>query len=83
MICYRCKKASDCSVFRNLYSMSKDFSINECRNYQSSEDRCQKMIENKELMRLIYDYFTGQVETDSNYTDEEIKGIIRNTIWSL
>lgn len=35
---------------------------------------------NEDLMHLIYDYFTGQLE---GYTYEEAKRVITSTMWSL
>lgn len=82
MICYHCKKAHGCPTFRKLYSMSKDFSINECRDYDGmSKYTYRKIAENDELMHLIYDYFTGQV--DGNFSDDQIKSAITSAIWSL
>ena len=81
MICYHCTKASGCSVFRSLYSISKDFCINDCRDFDdASAYKYKKIAENDDLMRLIYDYFTGNVE---GYSEDETKKAITSTIWSL
>ena len=82
MICYNCKNACDCKTFMSLYSMSKDFSINNCRQYESdSAYKYKRIAEHDELMRLIYDYFTDQIEGE--FSDEEIKEVITRTILSL
>lgn len=33
MICYHCKNVDACSLFRHAYSMSEDFEILKCKNY--------------------------------------------------
>lgn len=77
MICYKCAKASECPTFRKLYTMSKDFCINDCKDYDGVSNYKYRVIAaNDGLMRLIYDYFMGQVEVDG-YTDDDIKEIIR------
>ena len=81
MICYRCDRASSCPTFRTLYSMSKDFNINDCRDYdEASQYKYKKIAEHDDLMHLIYDYFTHQVE---KYIDEEIKQAITNALLNL
>ena len=82
MICYHCEKASGCQAFRTLHSMSKNFSINDCRAYEGvSKYKYRKIAQHDELLHLIYDYFTGQVE--GGFSDEEVKRVITNEIWSL
>lgn len=82
MICYHCQKAKECSTFRTLRTMSKDFSINDCKDYDSVEKYTyRKIVENDKLMRLIYDYFTGQVE--GGYSDEEVREVIASAMWDL
>ena len=63
MVCYRCKKVRTCSIFQTLYNTSANFSINDCQNFDK-ETSCKyrKLAENDNLMRLIYDYFLGQLE---------------------
>ena len=36
MLCYNCDKASNCPTLRTLYSMSRDFCINECKDYNQT-----------------------------------------------
>lgn len=82
MLCYHCTKAASCHTFRTLYTMSKDFSINDCNDYEAmSKYTYRKIAENDDLLHLIYDYFTGQV--DGNYTEEQIKSAITAAILDL
>ena len=82
MICYSCEKASECSMFRTLHSVSDDFCINDCKDYQkASEYKYRKIAEYDELMHLIYDYFTEQVEASLSY--EEVVILIKNAMWNL
>ena len=82
MICYNCEKASGCSVFRTLHSMSNDFCINECKDYdKSSKYKYRKIAEHDDLMHLIYDYFTEQIKGD--FSDEEIIRVIKGAMWDL
>lgn len=60
MICYSCNNSKKCSIFRELYDMSDDFSVNQCKNYNEG-DSYRNIAKNDKLMRLIYDYFTGQL----------------------
>lgn len=80
MICYRCNKASGCSVFRKLHSMSDDFSINQCEDYNEANNTYKKIAMHDDLMHLIYDYFTGQL---SGVSEEEAKKAIVSNMWSL
>lgn len=82
MICYHCQKAKGCPTFRTLHTRSKDFSINDCRDYDAvAKYTYKKIAQNDALMRLIYDYFTGQVE--GGYSDEEVRKVITSEMWSL
>ena len=82
MLCYHCEKASGCQTFRTLYSKSKDFSIDECRDYVGvSKYKYRKIAENDELMHLIYDYFTDQI--DGGYNKAQAKSAIKSALWSL
>jgi hypothetical protein len=82
MLCYHCQKVQECPIFRNLYTKSADFSINDCKDYVSAEKyKYRKIATNDDLMRLIYDYFTGQVKV--KYSDEEIRQAITSTICGL
>lgn len=60
MICNNCRNQNKCSTLKQLYNMSSDFSINHCKDY-NSDNRYRKIAEHDDLMRLIYDYFTGQL----------------------
>ena len=86
MICYSCEKIGDCSVFHELYSMSKDFCINDCKDYDEAPwNKYKRIAEHDELMKVIYDYFTHQIdsEVESKYSYEEIKDIITEAMWEL
>jgi hypothetical protein len=62
--------------------MSKDFSINDCRDYDAvAKYTYKKIAQNDALMRLIYDYFTGQVE--GGYSNEEVEKVITSEMWKL
>ena len=62
--------------------MSKDFSINDCNTYEKdSAYKYKRIAENDELMHLIYDYFTKQIEGE--YSDEYVKEVITTAMWSL
>ena len=81
MLCYHCEKASVCPTFRTLYTMSKDFCINQCRDFEdSSHYTYMKIAENKDLMKLIYDYFIGIIE---EYSEDEAKEVITHAMWNL
>jgi hypothetical protein len=61
--------------------MSNDFSINDCRDFDdASTDKYRKIAENDILMKLIYDYFTGNIE---GYSEEEAKKAITSTLWDM
>lgn len=82
MICYHCEKAIGCNAFRLLHSLSNDFSINDCKDYDEvSKYKYRRIAENDDLMHLIYDYFTDQIE--GGYSAEEAKAAITSTMWSL
>ena len=79
MICYHCQKAKECPTFRTLHTISKDFSINDCKDYDSADSyKYKKIAEKDSLLRLIYDYFTGQVEGE--YSDEEVREAITSAM---
>ena len=46
-----------------------------------------KIAERDDLMALIYDYFTNQIDSEEllgrEYSDEEIKDIITECMWQL
>lgn len=82
MICYNCTKASNCSMFRTLYSMSQDFCINDCKDFDEVFNyKYRKIAENDDLMKLIYDYFTGNLE---EWCSEDMaKEVIINAMWDM
>ena len=81
MLCYHCDKANSCPTLRTLYSMSKDFCINECRDYNETlKNKYKKIAFNDNLMHLIYDYFTGQLE---GCTEAQAKRAIISTLMDL
>lgn len=81
MICYHCKNADTCSLFRHAYSMSEDFEIRQCKNYEEASRYKYKLIaKNDGLMCLIYDYFTDNIV---GHSKEEAERAITCAIWSL
>ena len=79
MNCYSCKKASACPLLSALYEVSTDFSIKQCKDYEAaSQYAYRKIAMHDELMHLIYDYFTGQVE--GGYSDEQVVNVIRREL---
>ena len=81
MICYHCTNASDCPTFRTLYSTSKDFCINDCRDFNDALNyKYRKIAENDILMKLIYDYFTENIE---GHSEEEAKKAITSALWDM
>ena len=80
MVCYRCNKASGCSVFRQLHSISNDFSINQCEDYNEANYAYKKIAMHDDLMRLIYDYFTDKLV---GVTEKEARKAITNCMWDL
>lgn len=80
MICYKCNKAGSCSVFRKLYIMSNDFSINQCKDYNESHNAYKRIARHDDLMHLIYDYFTGQLD---GVSAEHAEKVIKNIMWDL
>ena len=82
MICYYCEKVQSCPTYRKLYNISKDFSINDCKDFDEvSKYKYRHIAEHDELMHLIYDYFLGQVEVDA--TEEEVVRVIKNALLEL
>lgn len=82
MICYHCNNVEACDLFRKAYSISKDFEINQCKNYdEASKYKYRLIAKNDDLLRLIYDYFTDNVSGE--HSDEEVKEAITSAIWSL
>lgn len=86
MLCYSCDKVGGCPIFQKLYKISNDFFINDCLEYVGAPElKYRKIAEHDELMALIYDYFTNQIEEEisSEYSDEEIKEAITKAMWRL
>lgn len=87
MICYSCEKIGECSIFQKLCKISNDFCINDCMEYiKASEFKYKRIAEHDDLMALIYDYFTNQIDKEElprEYSDEEIKECITKAMWRL
>lgn len=82
MICYHCKKVKECSTFRDLYSKSKNFSVNDCKDYETADEyKYRKIANDDNLMRLLYDYYTGQMKVD--VPDEAIRQAITTIMLDL
>lgn len=82
MICYRCEKVGLCPIYRKLYSLSTDFSIKNCKDFDEvSKYKYRHIAEHDELMHLIYDYFLGQVEVDAS--EEEVVRVIKKALLEL
>lgn len=82
MKCYSCKRASVCPLLNALYKKSTDFSIKQCGDYEAvPQYEYRKIAKHDELMHLIYDYFTGQVE--GGYSDEEVVNVIKRELQKL
>ena len=66
--------------------MSKDFYINDCEDYdEESEFKYKRIADHDDLMYLLYNYFTDQIDKDlrMDYSDEEIKEMIKAEMWRL
>ena len=87
MLCYSCDKIGGCSIFQKLYKISNDFFINDCLEYVGAPElKYRKIAEHDDLMHLIYDYFTNQIDSEElnkEYSDEEIKECITKAMWRL
>ena len=82
MICYHCRNLGTCDIFRNLYSMSNDFEINQCKHYDTANNyKYMKIAEHQDLMHLIYDYFTDNLPDDIG--EKEAKEAIIHAILYL
>lgn len=80
MLCYQCENIKKCTMFNALYCKSKDFVINDCKDYDEGSKYKYKLIaQNDNLMKLIYDYFTGNVK-EPDVTDEEVVDAIRTAL---
>lgn len=81
MLCYHCENVSRCSAFQTLYSMSNDFCVNKCKDFEDSLSYSyMKIAENHDLMRLIYDYFMDILE---GYSKEDAEKAIISVLRSL
>lgn len=87
MLCYSCDKIGGCSIFQKLYKISNDFFINDCLEYVGAPElKYRKIAEHDDLMALIYDYFTNQIDSEElnrEYSYEEIKELITKAMWRL
>lgn len=88
MLCYSCDKIGGCSIFQKLYKISNDFFINDCLEYVGAPElKYRKIAEHDDLMALIYDYFTNQIDSEEllgrEYSDEEIRDIITKYMWQM
>lgn len=79
MICHRCQHAYNCSTLR--YAFKEEFSIDSCKNFiVAPQYRYKRIADNNELMRLIYDYFTGRIE---GHSEDEVKAAITRAMYEL
>lgn len=79
MICYRCNNVRTCDWVRFAYS--DEFEISKCKNFsEMTEYRYKHIAENEALLKLIYDYFTDNVD---GHSLEEAKEAITRTIIGL
>ena len=87
MLCYSCDKIGGCSIFQKLCKISNDFRIDDCMEYiEASKLKYRRIAEHDDLMALIYDYFTNQLDIEElgkEYSDEEIKDLITRAMWRL
>ena len=87
MICYSCDKIGGCSIFQKLSKISNDFRIDDCMEYiEAPEFKYKRIAEHDDLMALIYDYFTNQIDKEElprECSDEEIKECITKAMWRL
>lgn len=74
MICCNCENLERCLTLKELLKVSNNFDINDCKNYETSSDKAMKMVNNKELMTLIYDYFVKRSTlSDETFVEKVIK----------
>ena len=79
MICYSCQRAFNCECLR--YAFNNKFEISNCKNfYESATFRYKHIAEHPALMKLIYDYFTDNVD---GHSLEEAKEAITREINKL
>lgn len=79
MICYRCEHALTCDCIRLAFR--EKFEISNCANFSEMiEYRYKHIAKNEALLKLIYDYFTNNVD---GHSLEEAKEAITRTIIGL
>lgn len=79
MICYYCEKVYTCDLVR--FANKENFEISKCENFsEMPEFKYKRIAEYDELMKLIYDYFTGKVE---GHSDEETKEVLTRVMRNL
>lgn len=84
MLCNHCEKVGYCSTYYTLCTMSKDFDIKDCRNYdEASEYKYRLIARNDKLMRAIYDYFTNNLDLPKEMDDEKIKECIKTALLTM
>lgn len=78
MICYNCAKARSCPVFKTLYTMSNDFCVSDCKEFDEiSSYKYREIAKNDDLMHLIYDYFLDNLR---EYDKDEARRAIICTL---
>lgn len=86
MLCYTCEKVHSCPTFQTLYTMSKNFEIKDCRDYEKNSAVKYKLIaQDDELMRFFYDYFTDNLDDKllMLVDDAEIRRVIKKRLLEL
>lgn len=79
MICYKCQHALNCEWIK--FACTEEFEISRCKNFsEMREYRYKRIAENDALMKLIYDYFSGNVD---GHSLDEAKEAITKTIANL
>lgn len=79
MIYYRCEHVRTCDWVR--FACSDGFEISKCKNFsEMTEYKYKHIAENEALLKLIYDYFTDNVD---GHSLEEAKEAITRTIIGL
>lgn len=79
MICYRCKNVRTCDWVR--FACKEEFEISKCENFsEMNEYKYKHIAANEALLKLIYDYFTDNVD---GHSLDEAKEAITRTIMEL
>ena len=79
MICYRCKNIKTCDSIKVAYK--EEFEISKCEKFSETNAYKYKHIAaNEALLKLIYDYFTDNVD---GHSLDEAKEAITRTIMEL